>query len=528
MTNNSCSNIESVITSINPADLSIIGEIKSARQEDIDNAVKQAQNAYQSWKKLSYPARGEYLLRVKDLILDYLDEIVPLVTQEMGKPISEVLLTEIFPTLEALTYFALNAERLLADEKIEYQSRLLLNKRGYTTYEPLGVIGIISPFSYPLAIPITQIATALIAGNTVILKPSELTPFIGLKIAEFFSKAELPEGCLSVLPGDKFTGELLVAADIDKILFTGRTMTGKSILHAFANRVLPATLELSGKAPMIILGDANIERAIKGAIYGAFINAGQSCCAVERIYVMRDIAKSFIDGVVKEVKNLTVSDPMNPKTEIGPLASETLRANVEAHIADAIQKGAKILIGGKIPENISGYFYLPTVLTEVDHSMQVMQDETFGPVMPIMVVDSINEAIQLVNDSRYGLSASVWTMDVNLAVDVAHKVETGTVTINDLLFTFGAVECAWGGTKESGIGRVHAVQGLREVCNVKHISFDKGKRVSKTWWYPYNEEYQEFIRLAIMSEYGQKLRTRFKSSSELLTHWRRIFGKQYE
>ena len=528
MTDKLSPNVEPIITSINPTDLSIIGEVKSARQEDVDNAVKQAKNAYQSWKKLSYPARGEYLLRVKDLILDYLDEIVILITQEMGKPISEVLLTEIFPALEALNYFALNTERLLADEKIEYQSRLLLNKRGYTIYEPLGIIGVISSFSYPLAAPITQIATALIAGNTVIFKPSELTPFVGLKIAELFSKAELPEGCLSVLPGDKFTGELLVASDIDKILFTGRTMTGKSILHAVANRVLPVTLELSGKAPMIILNDANIERAIKGAVYGAFINAGQLCCAVERIYVMRDIAKSFIDGVVEEVKNLTVGDPMAPKTEIGPLASETLRANVESHIADAIQKGAKILIGGKIPENTSGYFYLPAVLTEVNHSMQVMQDETFGPVMPIMVVDSVDEAIQLANDSKYGLSASVWTMDVKLAMDVAHKVETGTVTVNDLLFTFGAVECAWGGTKESGIGRVHAVQGLREMCNVKHISFDKGKRISKTWWYPYNEDYQEFIRLAIMSEHGQKLRTRFKSSSELLTHWRRIFGKQYE
>jgi len=528
MTNKHCYNIESMITSINPTDLSIIGEVKSARQKDIDNAVKQAQNAYQSWKKLSYPARGEYLLRVKDIILEYLDEIVILVKQEMGKPISEVLLTEIFPALEALTYFALNAERLLTDEKIEYQSRLLLNKRGYTIYEPLGVIGIISPFSYPLAIPITQIATALIAGNTVIFKPSELTPFIGLKIADFFSKAKLPEGCLSVLPGDKFTGELLVASDIDKILFTGRTITGKSILHAAADRVLPVTLELGGKDPMIVLSDANIERAIKGAVYGAFINAGQSCCTVERVYVMRDIAESFINGVVEEVKNLTMGDPMNPETEIGPLASEIQRSSVEAHIADAIQKGAKILIGGERPEGTSGYFYFPTVLTEVDHSIQVMQEETFGPVMPIMVVDSIDEAIQLANDSRYGLSASVWTMDVNLAMDVAHKVETGTVTVNDLIFTFGAVECAWGGTKESGIGRVHAAQGLREVCNVKHISFDKGKRVSKTWWYPYNEEYQEFMRLAIMSEHGQKLRTRFKSGSELLTHWRRIFGKKYE
>ncbi|HIE27329.1 TPA: aldehyde dehydrogenase family protein [Candidatus Poribacteria bacterium] len=415
----------------------------------------------------------------------------------------------------------------MADEKIEYQSRLLLNKRGYTTYEPLGVIGIISPFSYPLAIPVTQIATALIAGNTVIFKPSELTPFIGLKIAEFFSKAGFPEGCLSVLPGDKITGQLLVASDIDKILFTGRTRTGKSILRAVADRVLPVTLELGGKDPMLVLGDANIERAVKGAVYGAFINAGQSCCAVERVYVTRDIVESFINGVVEEVENLTLDDPMNPKTEIGPLASEKQRDNVESHIADAIEKGAKILIGGARPEGTSGYFYLPTALTEVDHSMRIMRDETLGPVISIMVVGSVDEAIQLANDSRYGLSASVWTMDVNLAMDVAHQMETGTVTVNDLIFTFGAVECAWGGTKESGIGRVQAVQGLREVCNVKHISFDKGKRVSKIWWYPYNEEYQEFMRLAIMSEHGQKLRTRFRSGSELLTHWRRIFGKQF-
>ena len=528
MTDKHHSNADNIITSINPTDLSIIGKVKSARQEDIDNAVKQAKKAYQSWQKLSYLARGEYLLRVKDIMLDYLDEIAISITQEMGKPISEVLLTEIFPALEALTYFALHAEQLLADEKIEYQSRLLLNKRGYTIYEPLGVIGIISPYTYPLAVPITQIATALIAGNTVIFKPSELTPFVGLKIAEFFSKAELPEGCLSVLPGDKFTGELLVASDVEKILFTGRTVTGKSILHATADRVIPVTLELGGKDPMLVLSDANVERAAKGAVYGAFINAGQSCCSVERIYVMRDIAESFINSVVENSQNLTLNDPMNPKTEIGPLASDIRLSNVETHISDAMQKGAKILLGGARLEGTSGYFYSPTVLTEVNHSMQVMQEETFAPVMPIMVVDSIDEAVQLANDSRYGLSASVWTTDVNLAMDVAHRIQTGTVTVNDLIFTFGAVECAWGGTKESGIGRVHAAQGLREVCNVKHISFEKGKRVSKPWWYPYNERYQEFMRLAIMSEYGQKLRTRFRSGSELLTHWRRIFGKQYK
>ncbi len=517
---------KTMISSINPTDLSIIGEVAVVKKKEVDNAIQHARKAYRSWKQLSYEERAEYLLRLKDVILNRFDEIVLLVTREMGKPIAEVLPTDIFPALEALTYLALHAEKLLADERVDYYSRLLLNKRGYTMYEPLGVIGIIAPYNYPIAIPITQIATALIAGNTVILKTSELTPFVGLKLAEFFREANFPEGCISVLTGDAQTGQLLVESDVDKIIFTGHTETGRKVSNITAGKIRPVTLELGGKDPMIVLTGANIERAIRGAVYGAFINAGQSCCAVERVYVMRDVAERFIEGVVEQVRTLTVGDPMQPDTEIGPLVDEEQRSNVATHIADAVNKGARILIGGTRPEDMAGYFFQPTVLTDVNHSMLIMQEETFGPVMPIMVVSNVNEAIQLANDSRYGLSASVWTMDVNMAMDVAHEMEAGTVTVNDLLFTFGAMECAWGGTKESGIGRTHAVQGLRDVCNVKHISFDRGKRHTKAWWYPYDEEYQEFMRLFIMSEYSDDIRTRFKSGSELLAHWRRIFGKR--
>jgi len=514
------------ITSINPVDLSVIGEVKAARQKEIDEAIQQAKRAYRTWKKLAYQERAEYLLRFRDVILSHLDEIAVLVTQETGKPISEVLPTEIFPALEALTYFAENAERLLADEKIEYENRLLARKRGYTTYEPLGVIGIISPWNYPLAVPVPQIATALITGNTAILKPSELACFVGLKLSEISKEAGLPQGVFTVLPGDKLTGKLLSESDVNKIIFTGRTNTGKSVLRASAERILPVTLELGGKAPMIVLSDANLSRVVKGAVYGAFINAGQSCCAVERVYVMWDIAKNFIAGVIQQVNSLKVGVPSEPDTEIGPLASEEVRSHVEYHVADAIQKGAKVLTGGARPDKLSGYFYLPTVLTSVDHSMLVMQEETFGPVMPIMVVDSPAQAVELANDSQYGLSASVWGADANVALDVAHKLEAGTVIVNDILFTFGAVECAWGGTKKSGIGRTHAVQGLRDVCNVKHISFDNGKRNTMPLWYPYDEKYQEFMNLVVKSEYSHDLKTRFKSSSELLAHRRRIVGKR--
>ena len=514
------------ITSINPFDLSVIGEIKAARQKEIEEAIQQARRAYRTWKKLAYQERGEYLLRFRDVILKHLDEIVSLVTQETGKPISAVLPTEIFPALEALTYFAENAERLLTDEKIEYENRLLARKRGYTTYEPLGVIGIISPWNYPIAVPVPQIATALITGNTAILKPSELTCFVGLKLSEIAKESGLPEGVFTVLPGDKLTGKLLSESDINKIIFTGKRNTGRLILRASAERILPVTLELGGKDPMIILSDANLSRAVKGAVYGAFINAGQSCCAVERVYVMWDIAESFIAGIIQQVNGLTMADPANPATEIGPLASEEVRNHVESHVADAIQKGAKVLTGGGRPDRLSGYFHQPTILTSVNHSMLVMQEETFGPVMPIMVVDSLAQAIELANDSQYGLSASVWASDANVALEVAHKLEAGTVIVNDVLFTFGAVECAWGGTKESGIGRTHAVQGLREVCNVKHISFDSGKRNTMPLWYPYDEGYQEFMNLVLKSEYSHDLKTRFKSSSELLSHWRRIVGKR--
>ncbi len=515
----------SSIISINPATLEVLGEFESAEASDVEDAVSRAKTASRSWRALPYGERSAYLIRLKEIILDQLDDLSLLITQEIGKPVAEVLTTEIFPTLESLVYFATHAEQQLQDQLIEYEMRMLIYKRGNTIYEPLGVVAIITPWNYPLSIPINQVASSLIAGNTVVLKPSELTPMLATRLSVLFEEAEFPPDVVSILIGDAETGKQLVRSDVDKILFTGRTENGRDVMRAAAERLCPVSLQLSANDAMIILEDANLERTVRGAVYGSFLNAGQSCPSVARVYVSQDIAEPFLEGVVEATRRLHLGDPTDPEVEIGPLVSEFQRNFVETQIADALAKGAQLLVGGE-RYGQTGCFYQPTVLSDAHHEMMIMQAETLGPVMPVQVVDSIDQAVELANDSRYGLSASVWTADVTRAMEISHQLDVGTVTVNDVLFPFTAPECAWGGVRDSGFGRTGGTQGLRELCRVKHLSFDNGRRLSMPWWYPYNEEYQDFMHLALLNQYSQDLRTRLRTGSELIPHWRRIVGQR--
>ena len=334
-------------------------------------------------------------------------------------------------------------------------------KRGRLEFEPYGVIGIISPANYPLAIPFNEIIPALVAGNTVVLKPSDFAPQVGVAIRGLLNAANLPPGVAQVILGDGLTGKALTAAPIQKLIFTGSVATGKRIQAAAAERLLPTVLELGGKDAMIVCADANLETASSGAVWGAFTNAGQTCVSVERAYVVRDVAQKFVDLCVSKTKQLRVGRGDDPSTDVGPLIRDRQAAIVEEQVSQAVAEGAEVSCGGRRPSlpGLNGFFYEPTVLTGVNHHMRLMREETFGPVLPIMVVEDEAEALALANDSAYGLSASVWTRDVQRGERLARQIQAGAVMVNDCISYFGISEAPHGGPKASGIGRTHSRLG---------------------------------------------------------------------
>jgi succinate-semialdehyde dehydrogenase/glutarate-semialdehyde dehydrogenase len=388
-------------------------------------------------------------------------------------------------------------------------------------YKPLGVIGIISPWNFPLATPANEVVMALMAGNAVVLKPSELTPLIALRIGELFTRAGLPAGLLEIVTGDGSTGAALIDARVDKIMFTGSVATGKRVAEAAAKYLTPVVLELGGKDPMVVLHDANLNIAARGAVWGAFANAGQACASVERCYVHESVASEFIDRVVKETRSL--KQGAGAEADVGAMTTERQLHIVEDHVRDAEERGAKILIGGERVANGEGFFFAPTVLTNVDHSMTIMRDETFGPVLPIQTFKTEDEAIKLANDSVYGLTASVWTRDIARGRRLAEQIDAGTVMVNEVVYTHGIAQTPWGGVKQSGYGRTHGRMGLLELVTPQHIHVNRIWFLADLWWYGYS---------AHAGELFNGLARRFTTGSVLQTSWllpaivRRLFERR--
>ncbi|HEX4900445.1 MAG TPA: aldehyde dehydrogenase family protein, partial [Pyrinomonadaceae bacterium] len=342
-----------------------------------------------------------------------------------------------------------------------------------------------------------EVVMALMTGNSVVLKPSELTPLIALKIHEIFKRAGLPEDVLQVVTGDGSTGAALVDAGVDKLIFTGSVATGKRVAEAAARHLTPVVLELGGKDPMIVFADADLENAARGAVWGAFANAGQACASVERCYVEESIAPKFLDLVVASTKALTQGAGTEAGVDIGAISNEAQLQLIEKQVQDAVRQGATIVTGGKRldgPEFKRGLFYQPTVVTNVNHSMELMREETFGPVLPLMTFRSEAEALTLANDSVFGLTASVWTKDLRKGRRVAEKIEAGTVMINEVLYTHGIAETPWGGVKQSGYGRTHGRLGLLEMVTPKHIHLNRITFLPDLWWFRYDVKATKLFR----------------------------------
>ncbi|MGH7775365.1 MAG: aldehyde dehydrogenase family protein, partial [Candidatus Binatia bacterium] len=403
---------------------------------------------------------------------------------------AEVYGNELFYVCDAIGFWGKNAIKYLKPEKI--RPHLLKTKKVVSTYGPIGVVGIISPWNFPLVLTLGEAIPALMAGNAVVMKPSELTPLTALFGAELAQKAGFPENLIQVVVGFGETGEILID-HVDMISFTGSVETGKRVMRRAAERLIPVTLELGGKDPMIVLKDAALERATNACVWGALMNSGQTCTSIERVYVEEPVYQDFVNKIVDKVLALR-QGPSDKEVELGSMTSEEQLKKVESHVEEAVRKGATILTGGRRNPNFKGLYYEPTVMVNVNHDMAIIKEETFGPVIPIMKVKDQEEALRLANNSRYGLDSSVFTRDRKTGWRIAEKIQAGSVCINDGLVNYMIPNAPMGGIKESGLGRRHGADGIRKYCQQKTILIDRWGLKSEVNWYPLTKRKADFFR----------------------------------
>jgi succinate-semialdehyde dehydrogenase/glutarate-semialdehyde dehydrogenase len=477
------------VASVNPATGERLREFTSVSESEVQAAVAKAHVAQPGWNELGVRKRLAILRDFQRLTHESKSEIAQLITREAGKPYVEALLTEVMVVLDSARFLIDNAYSLLRDEPVPHSNLAMKTKSGRLVREPYGVVGIISPWNYPFSIPATESLAALVAGNAVVLKPSEFTSLVALQLGSLLHQAGVPDDIFQVVVGDGISGKVLAESDLDKLIFTGSVPTGKRVAQAAAARLLPVALELGGKDPILVLEDADIDVVSSGAVWGAFVNAGQACLSVERCYVHRSLYDTFLQACVRKTQQLKVGNGMNAETDVGPLIHENQLRLVETQVEEARLRGARVLIGGKRLSNLGPNFYAPTVLADVTHEMRIMREETFGPVLPVMPFDSEEEAIRLANDSEYGLAASVWTHDRARGEALARRIQAGTVMVNDVVSCFGISEAPHGGVKSSGIGRTHGRLGLEEMVRAKYVDSDRMAGIKKIWWYGYGEAF---------------------------------------
>jgi acyl-CoA reductase-like NAD-dependent aldehyde dehydrogenase len=507
------------ISSVNPATGEVLCETESASEADVFEAVIRARAAQPGWSEIGLRRRIAIIRDFQGKVFENKSEIAASITREVGKPLAEALVTEVLVVLDAARFLIDNAWSLLRDEPVPHGNLATKLKRGRLVREPHGVIGIIAPWNYPFSIPATETLAALVAGNAVVLKPSELTTLVALELASLLHGAGVPREVFQVVVGDGATGAALLRSSIDKIVFTGSVATGKRIAKAAAERLLPVVLELGGKDPMLVLDDADVDVASSAAVWGAFVNAGQTCLSVERCYVHRSLYESFAQQCAEKAKQLRVGNGMDDETDVGPLIRERQLRIVESHVDDAKARGAQVLTGGTRLPALGVNFYAPTVLVGVTQEMRIMREETFGPVLPIMAFRDEEEAVRLANDSEYGLAASIWTRDSGRGERLARGIHAGTVMVNDVISCFGISEAPHGGVKASGLGRTHGRFGLDEMVRLKYLDVDLMPGMKKVWWHGYGREFRRhmegFLDMQFARDVGTRLRGALRAAGVL-------------
>ena len=516
------------ITSLDPATGEIVGAVPLTPPEDVERAAAEAQEAGSGWALVPLEQRLRVIARAVEDLLDREEEIARLITRESGKPITESTVVEIGAAALQLSWVARNAARYLGPERIPDPQLVAKAKRHWLVYKPMGVIGVIGPWNYPFMLPAAQIAFALAAGNAVLFKPSEHTPLVGDEIARVFARAGLPEGVLRVAHGYGETGAAVCTAQsVAKIMFTGSVPTGRRVLVEAARAGKGAVLELGGKDAAIVCADADLDRAASGVLWAGATNAGQTCAAVERIYVDRRVYDAFVRRLVDLARGTEPGDPKDPATPVGPMNNQPQHEIVLRHLEDAVAKGATVECGGpvRVP-GLAGRFVAPAVLTGVDHSMSVMTEETFGPLLPVMAFASEQEAVRLANGTEYGLGASIWSRDPRRARLLADRMETGMVWINDHAYSHGLAQLPWGGVKSSGHGVTHSKFGFYEVVDKQLVGEDAG-RLPGAWWYPYTEVkrrgFLAVVESMSRSELGRRVGTAWRRRGTIGRYVRSLF-----
>jgi len=478
---------------INPATGENIFNISLSSQNDVKEKVRKAREAFSVWSSIGVEKRAQYIKNIYDIIIKKREHIAEVITKNNGKPLAEAYLTEIAAALQVMEHFINKGSQVFADKNIPL-GPFYPTRKSFMSYEPLGVMAIIEPWNFPFYLPLSAITKTLIAGNTFVFKPSSVVAMVGKEIEDILNEANLPDGVANVIYGGGSIAETLIDSDVDKVIFTGSVEIGRGIAKKCAERLLPCMLELGGKDPAIVLKNTNLDFAAKGVIWGAISNCGQACASIERVYVEKDVYDAFTEKIVSEVKKLKVGNGLDKETDVGPLINEEQVRKIEDQVQDALSKGAKVLAGGKRLEG-KGFFFQPTVLVNINHSMKVMYEETFGPVIPIMSFESIEEAIKLSNDCKYGLAGSIWSSDLQKASKIAKNLNCGTVWVNDSLFQQAHPSCPWQGYKESGYGS----STIYDYTRTKHISVDQGfipsLRPKNVWWYPYKGKARAYFDL---------------------------------
>jgi acyl-CoA reductase-like NAD-dependent aldehyde dehydrogenase len=482
-----------------PSTLEPIGEFDCATVDDVRGALERARKAQVSWARLSFDQRAKYMWRLLDQIVDRQEEIIEAVVAETGKARSEAISMEVFAPCASIAYYAKRAKKFLSPTLKRPAGIMGLVKKVKLVYKPLGVVGLITPWNGPVALSLNPLVQALMAGNAVIHKPSEITPLSALLVKSLTEAAGLPEDLYQVVQGDGQTGADLIQSGVDKISFTGSAATGRKVAAACGELLIPVTLELGGKDAMIVCADADLEAAANGAVIGSCMNTGHYCCGTERIYVVESVYDAFLAKVVAKTKALRQSD--TGECDVGAVFWDRQLEIIETHMADARAKGAQVLVGGARNPALKGLYFQPTVVTEVTHEMDLMSEETFGPILAIKKVRDEAEALRLANASDYGLDGNVWTRDLAKGARIAEEMETGGVCVNDMAVTYGIPEAPFGGVKSSGIGQVNGETGLRGYTHPHPIIIGKKGQAN----YPYTRKSEEGMQKFIKLLFGTKI-----------------------
>jgi len=499
------------LPSINPASGEIVGHFEKTLPGEIPEIILRARVAQSAWARVEIRERCVKLRMLRESMMASRNELADAVVRESGKPRVEALFADIFVALDTAQYFSRNAERLLKAESVPHHSMAAKAKSGRLLYEPLGVIGIISSWNYPLAIPLSQIIPAVVAGNAVVCKTSDFTPLCGALIEKLFADAGFPADLVRVVQGGGEIGEALIDATPDKVLFTGSVATGRRVAEACAKKLIPSVLELGGKDAMIVLADADLDVASSAAVWGSYTNCGQVCLSVERLFVEHSIAEKFIVRCVEKTKKLRLGAGSDPSSDVGPLIRPQHVARMNDLVRDAVSRGARVLYGGVARPDHGPNFFEPTVISGVDSSMKLFQEEAFGPILAIQTVRDAEEAVARANDSPFALAASVWTSDTARGEAIAKRLRAGAVMVNDAISYFAIAEAPHGGRGESGWGRTHGKAGLLEMVQTKYIDSDRLEHHEKPWWYRYGTDLERSADAFLQFEFGGGLAAKMRS-----------------